>query len=385
MVSAGSQSDGRPVEAFYAPILPSERWTSIDLYRRNYEGYLAQWFPERRLASLLPNADYELGPWKRRYYRDLAYPRIVARQARRFSDADRPPLHIFDHSYGHLQKAWSPAIIHCRDLNHYVLPSLTGVRLLRWQRKVARLKHAERVVAISRQLAGEITEHLGIPEERIRVIYHGVDLECFRPGRLEEAAARFPELAALRADRFLVLNIGTNLPRKNLETIYAAIMLLRARGVPAHLVRIGENEHRAGEAERIAAAGLTGHLTQAGLLKPDEVALVCNLCHAFSFASEYEGFGRPTLEAQASGLPCVLARSSCLPEIGGDGALYHEPKDAEELADHLEQVASHADHVAETVERGIENARRFTWRRHLEQILDLYDEVRRERAARSSP
>ena len=130
-------SDSKNVEAFYAPVLPGEHWTSIDLYRRNYESYLPRWHGERNVQSLLPNDSYELGRWKRRYLRDLAYPRAVARAAKRYSDSDRPPLHIFDHSYGHLQKAWSPSIIHCRDLNHYVLPSLTGIRLLRWQQRVA--------------------------------------------------------------------------------------------------------------------------------------------------------------------------------------------------------------------------------------------------------
>lgn len=364
------------MEAFYAPVLPGEHWTSIDLYRRNYEAYVPRWQPDRRVESLLPNRDYELGSWKRRFLRDVAYPVAVSRMAKRYDDARRPPLHIFDHSYGHLQKHWSPSLIHCRDLNHYVLPSLTGVRLMRWKQRVDGLKRADLVVAISRQLAAEITEFLGVPSDRIRVLYHGVDLECFTPGRLEEAAVRFPDLANRRSDQFLVLNVGTNLPRKNLETLYAAIAILRDDGIPAHLVRVGENTKRDGEEQRIAEAGLSGHVTQLGLLEPREVSLVCNLCHALSFASAYEGFGRPILEAQACGLPAVLANGSCLPEIGGEGALYHETNDPQELAARLAEVAGGSGHVAEAVKEGLANAQRFSWENHVRRLFEIYEDMR---------
>ena len=51
----------------------------------------------------------------------------------------------------------------------------------------------------------------------------------------------------------------------------------------------------------------------------------------FVFPSIYEGFGFPLLEAMAYGVPSIAARSSSLPEIGGDAALYFDPRDSRAL------------------------------------------------------
>lgn len=357
---------------YYAPVLPSEGWTSIDRYRDDYEAFLPRYCPELTASCRLPNESKDLRGWRRRWTRDYLYPaqlRMLSRDAPRGS-----LLHVFDHSYAHLCKTWQPTLLHCRDLNHLVLPSLTGLALIRWKQRLAGLQKATGIIAISEQLSSEIQEHIGIPEDRIRVLHHGVDLECYRPNRAEEARAHFPQLAEQAKDSFLVLNIGTNLPRKNLETIYAAIRSLKERGVPVKLVRIGENISVPGEAERIASFGLSDDVLQLGLLDADEVSLVCNLSHVLSFASLYEGFGRPLLEAQACGLPLVAANASCLPEIAGNGALYHEPTSWEDLAENLLLVFEKNSRIEDLRELGFKNCERFSWERHLKSLVAIYSE-----------
>lgn len=355
----------------YAPVLPAEDWTSIDRYREDYEHFMPRFHPEVSIKSVLPDARDHIPKWEKRFVRDVKYPYRLRSQ----KGESNGLLHVFDHSYAHLIPHWSKTIIHCRDLNHIIQPSLKGMALLRWKQKLKNLRKATKIIAISNQLSNEIQEHLNISEEQIEVIYHGVDLECYSPHRKKEAELKLTELAELAKNNFLVLNIGTNLPRKNLETVYSAIRKLKDQGVPVKLIRVGSNGHRSGELERIMNAGIEGDVIQLGLLSSNDVALVCNICHVLSFASLYEGFGRPLLEAQACGLPLVAANNSCIPEISADGAMYHEPSSSEHLSNQLKAVYSGSKEVIETTQKGLINVKRFSWEAHLEKVVNLYQKI----------
>jgi glycosyltransferase involved in cell wall biosynthesis len=361
-------------KVFYAPVLPCEGWTSIDRYRQDYEHMMPKMYPDLCKESLLPNEEVQISGWKRRYFRDIAYPLKIAR-ARKMRGSANSPLHVFDHSYAHLLSKWDKTILHCRDLNHLVMPSLTGFALLRWKQRLMGMRNSSAVIAISNQLSEEIQEHVGIPKDRIKVIHHGVDLECYRPDRGDEAREVFPELAKLTGSHFLILNVGTNLPRKNLKTLYQAVKLMADKNIPVKLIRVGTNASAEGEEERIREFGVEDNVIQMGILNSEEVALVCNLCHAMSFASLYEGFGRPLLESQACGLPLIAANNSCLPEIAGKGAMYHEPLSAENLSELLEKVIGGDGSVALSVQEGFENTKRFHWSSHLDQLVELYRQV----------
>ena len=91
----------------------------------------------------------------------------------------------------------------------------------------------------------------------------------------------------------------------------------------------------------------------------------------FVFPSIYEGFGFPLLEAMAHGVPSIAARSSSLPEIGGDAALYFEPGDARELQSLMERVLGDGTLRDELAARGRARAAQFRWDRAAEQTLGV--------------
>ena len=82
---------------------------------------------------------------------------------------------------------------------------------------------------------------------------------------------------------------------------------------------------------------------------------------AFVFPSRHEGFGLPTLEAMASGIPAVLADSSSHPEVGGEVARYFPPGDAAALATVLEELVGDEELRAELGKAGVVRAAGFTW------------------------
>jgi glycosyltransferase involved in cell wall biosynthesis len=238
------------------------------------------------------------------------------------------------------------------------------------------MRHAARILTISEHLAGEAAEHLGLPASQITALPGGIDTQVFRVLPLSEAAALMPYVAELRREHLLVTNIGTNHWRKNLPTVLRAIHHLREiSDLPVKLLKAGP-ALRGGEHDAlIQQLHLTRDVVDLGSLAAPQIAALCNLSHALAFASVYEGFGRPTLEAQACGLPCVLADASCMREVGGAGALYHEPRDAEACAEQLRRALTDSEVREELIEKGHDNVKRFSWSAYAGRLVKVYQEV----------
>jgi glycosyltransferase involved in cell wall biosynthesis len=145
--------------------------------------------------------------------------------------------------------------------------------------------------------------------------------------------------------------------------------------VPVKFLKIGASLAGDGYTPLIQELGIAGDVIELGMLTPPQVAAICNLAHALSFPSLYEGFGRPTLEAQACGMPCVLADASCMKEVGGEGALYHKGTNHDELAALLEKVSTSSEVRGTLIAAGFRNAARFTWEAHIQTLTSVYQEI----------
>jgi glycosyltransferase involved in cell wall biosynthesis len=67
-----------------------------------------------------------------------------------------------------------------------------------------------------------------------------------------------------------------------------------------------------------------------------------------------------------------------LPEVGGDAALYADPRNPEDIAEKIHRGVEDGDLRADLTERGLARARQFTWQRMAEETLKVYDELLKE-------
>ena len=95
---------------------------------------------------------------------------------------------------------------------------------------------------------------------------------------------------------------------------------------------------------------------------------------AFIFPSYYEGFGIPILEAFEAETPCLLAKSSCFPEIAGDATLYFDPKDKNEIVSAMSQILN-SNVAGELVAKGTRRLADFSWKKTAMQTLNIYSSL----------
>ena len=168
---------------------------------------------------------------------------------------------------------------------------------------------ARRVIANSRMAAGELQAHYGLPPERVRLIYNGVD------------AARFqPLTGAARAD--VVGFLGTGYARKGLEVVLGALVhlpgvRLEVAGREPHLARYQRLAARLGVAERVVWRGA---LAQPEAWLPGLGALV--------LPTRYDPFANVCLEALACGVPVVTTAANGAAELLPEAWLVAEGAEA---------------------------------------------------------
>ena len=180
-------------------------------------------------------------------------------------------------------------------------------------------EHSRHIVAVSEPLRQEVIE-LGLSSARVSTIDNGVDLSRFRPGPAERERFGLPSNVPMG---IFVGDIRTS--RKNLDSVLKA--LVDVPGV--HLAVVGKAEGSMFPA-MAAQLGVANRCHFVGVLKPDDVAAAFRSADFFIFPSRYETSGLVLLEAAATGLPIITARS-----VGGAGIF---APDAALIADDPEDV-----------------------------------------------
>jgi glycosyltransferase involved in cell wall biosynthesis len=222
----------------------------------------------------------------------------------------------------------------------------------RWTRTYSRVfvprvvRAARRVIAVSEFTKRELIDLLSVPGEHIRVI--------------PNAAAELFAAEGARADGEFVLAVGTIEPRKNLRRVADAA---RGAGVELRVVGApGWGDVRTGDAG----------VRFLGFVPDDELARLYRGALCVAYASLYEGFGIPVLEALACGAPVVTSAGTAMAEVADGAAVLVDPHDTEAIGAGIREAIARRDELAVL---GPERARHFTWRASAEATAAVYREV----------
>lgn len=244
---------------------------------------------------------------------------------------------------------------------------------------------ADRIIAISEATRRDIVSELGIPSERISVVYGAADAR-FRPHAPDETR---PILARYHlAHGEYVLSVGTLEPRKNYIRLIESYAAVRAqytaneRRLPPLIIAGGYGWQYEAILATPEQAGVAGLVRFLGRVPDDDLPALIAGARLFVYPSLYEGFGLPPLEALASGTPVVVSNTASLPEVVGDAGLYCDPYDVHDIARQIVALLENEDLARRLQRAGIARARQFSWERAARETLAVYDQARAERYAR---
>ena len=215
------------------------------------------------------------------------------------------------------------------------------------------LRRAERVVAISEFTRGELGAWLPSARVPIQVI----------PPPLPRGFRERP--ARPRGPKLRLLQVGTA-ENKNLARVIAA-----CRDLPVELTIVGAID--AAARSRLDALGVA--YTNRVELEDDALLAEFESCDALIFASTYEGFGLPIIEAQSVGRPVITSCFGATAETAGGAACLVDPFDTADIARGIRRLIEDPRYASELVAAGLENAARFTPERVAAAYAALYREL----------
>ncbi len=230
------------------------------------------------------------------------------------------------------------------------------------------LPAVQRVIAISQSVRDEIAAEFGIPHSEIPVVMHGADSGNGPRAAQHRLSDRLP--------RRYFFSLASDYPHKNLPNLLDAYAQLRARwkgGDPPHLVLAGYSSGaRSGLYPQLEHTPSPRGVRFLGPVKQDQLVNLFKHAEALVFASLYEGFGLPPLEAMALGTPVIAMPVSAMPEVCGDAALYPHGLSATALCSAMERIACDSEMREDLRERGFERVRRYRWERTAKATFEAY-------------
>jgi glycosyltransferase involved in cell wall biosynthesis len=286
---------------------------------------------------------------------------------------DRPDVTFVP---AHALPLWfpGPAVVTVHDLGYVYFPDTHPVlarRYLDWSTRHS-VRRATRIIADSVATSKDVAAHYGVSENKISLVYPGVD-ETLAP------VSDPRTLAAVRAryalpERYLLF-VGTLQPRKNIARIVQAYACWRStQSAPdVALVLAGQQGWLY---DPQWTAGVDGVILP-GYVDDADVAALYSGALALLFPTLHEGFGFPVLEAMRCGTPVITSATSSLPEVAGYAALLVNPRNVDEIAQTIERLLTDQTLRADLVARGYRQAAKFTWQRAAEQTLAVLEAAAR--------
>jgi len=286
-------------------------------------------------------------------------------------------------------------IVTIQDLIQLIYPDRypPGVRgKINFIKQKARLKNVDAVITITETSKKDIVRFLGIPSEKIHVVYLAPK-EVFKKISGENLLTRIRKKYNLPSK--FVLYVGDVNFNKNIPNLIKACKIAKiplvicgkhAREVeeeglglkdlkgPQDWLRfvLGKSHPELVHYKALRELFKDGIVVRSGFVPDKDLVIIYNLAAVYVQPAFYEGFGLPVLEAMACGTPVVISKTNALVEIAGGAALIAYPKSSKDIANKVTEILKNRGIKEELIKKGFERARDFSWQKTAKEMLEVY-------------
>lgn len=266
-----------------------------------------------------------------------------------------------------------PTVVTIHDLSYFYFPNefLKNdlYKLINWTKYSVR--KAKKIIAVSEHTKKDLVNFYNVAEEKISVVYNGYGIETQNLKLKNQNSINYK----LKTKNY-ILYVGTVQPRKNIKTLIDAFDIFTDDHPDFSLYIVGKKGWMYDKtAQSFKQSNHKDKIIMRGYVSDDELALLYQNAFCLVNPSLYEGFGIPVLEAMSQSCPVIASNTSSLPEIGGDAALYFDPKSIVQLGGQLNKLYDDKKLRDELVKRGKERIKKFSWQTCADKTLAILHEA----------
>jgi len=249
-------------------------------------------------------------------------------------------------------------IVTCHGLLPLLSPSDTikdFTTWMTWKLIPDALRRADKIIAVSKFTKNELIKFLGIEEEKIGVIYHGVDHKVYKPMDKEYCRSKL----GLSMDYKYILVVASGLRQKRLDIVKRVFSEIRKMRKDVRLLYVGSGE--------FSGDGIIN----LGVIKGENMPLIYNSADVYFHPSEYESFGLPILEAMACGLPVIASNKGSIPEIVGNAGILIDLEDGKTIDNFIESIIKTLENNTFS-KKALKQSYEFSWEKTARYVINIY-------------
>lgn len=233
------------------------------------------------------------------------------------------------------------------------------------------INRADYILTISENSKRDIIKYLNISDDKISVVYPGVD-DVYKIILDDQYIENVKKKYNING-RYL-LYLGTLEPRKNIETIIKSYNhFIKSFDEDIKLVLAGKKGWLYNSIFNLVSEyGLENDVIFTDYVHDNDKSALYQGAEVFLFPSLYEGFGIPVAEAMASRTPVITSNSSSLPEVAGDSAIIIEPLDYIKISEFIKKILENSSMREKMIENGIKQVEKFNWDKSAEKLKNIY-------------
>jgi len=266
-----------------------------------------------------------------------------------------------------------PYIVTIHDMVHHKISGHKKSTLLFFYgykyviREAAR--RARRIITVTEAAKRDIVQLLGVPEQKITVIYEAPFLRGVTDAEVAAVKGNF----LLRRPYFLF--VGTMERKKNIPALARGFdIFLDKYKLDMDLVIAGKADpHYPDIKFQAMEIKHRDRLVFTGFVDDSELSALYQGAYAFATASLHEGFGLPGVEAMQFGLPVLASNTDVLNEVYDNAAIYFDPKDPGDIADKMRLIAQDIQFYEQMREKSLNRSAAFNWQTAARQTLEVYN------------